>query len=535
MGSRGRPQAGIVALIALLLVTALPLAALAQDGTPGATPAPIQIQTEPSEPLVAPPAGKTELVVAQAADISTLDPQKSTQVNDITVTFNLFDNLLVRARDLTIQPGLATEYRQVDDLTWEFDLREGVTFHNGEEFAADDVEFTIERTYSGEELLTVASNFTTVEDVVVVDPQTVQIVTKAPDPLLPARLAFYGGQILPKDYFAEVGPDGFNAQPVGTGPVSFVEYVVGDRLTLARNDDYWGGPIAFETVVFRPIPETSTRIAALEAGEVDIITKVPPDQVQDVADLENARIEQVLYNGLYVLGVNSTVPPLDNPLVKQALSLAIDREAIVEELFGGQGSVPSQPAVEGDFAYDPSLPAYPYDPERAEALLAEAGYNGEEIVIETTDGYLSNDLAMAEIIAQGWEDIGVNVSLQQIETAVRAEKNRTKSFLGMWWSDPTSTLLDPDGMMWRLLAPEGAQPYFRNEEFDALGAEARTSLDPALRERNYHRMFEIFNENFPWIPIIQPLESYGVANYIEWYPYSNQYFNLRAENLSLAG
>ncbi|CAA9536427.1 MAG: Oligopeptide ABC transporter, periplasmic oligopeptide-binding protein OppA [uncultured Thermomicrobiales bacterium] len=535
MGSRRRTTPGIVALLALLLATALPLTALAQGGTPAASPAAVEVPSEPSEPLVAPPAGKTELVIAQSADVSTLDPQKSTQVNDISVTFNLYDNLLTRGRDLSIQPMLATEFNQVDDLTWEFQLREGVTFHNGEEFGADDVEFTIERTYSGEEGLTVASTFSTVQDVVVVDPLTVQFVTKAPDPLLPARLAFYGGQILPKDYFTQVGPDGFNQAPVGSGPVSFVEYVVDDHLTLARYDNYWGDPIAFQTVTFRPIPETSTRIAALQAGEVDIITKVPSDQVQDVADLENARIEQVLYNGLYVLGVNSTVPPLDNPLVKQALSLAIDRQAIVEELYGGQGVVPSQPAVPGDFAYDPSLPAYPYDPERAEALLAEAGYNGEEIVIETTDGYLSNDLAMAEIIAQGWEDIGVNVNLSQIETSVRAEKNRTKTFLGMWWSDPTSALSDPDGMMWRLLAPEGAQPYFRNEEFDRLGTEARTSLDPALRERNYRRMFEIFNENFPWLPIIQPQESYGVANYISWFPYANQYFNLRAENLTLGG
>ena len=525
--TRIRPMLGMVVLLAMLAAALGPAAA--QDATPTGA----QVATEPSEPLEAAPADKTTLVVAQPADVSTLDPQKSTQVNDITVTFNLYDNLLARDRNLTIQPMLATEFGQVDDLTWEFKLRSGVTFHNGETFGADDVEFTIERTYSGEEGLTVASNFTTVADVVVVDDLTVRILTKAPDPLLPGRIAFYGGQILPKDYFTEVGPEGFAAKPVGTGPVSFVENVVGERLTLARNDEYWGGAIAFEQVVFRPIPEISTRVAALETGEVDIITKVPPDQVQQVRDLENARIEQVLYNGLYVLGVNSTKPGLDNPKVKQALSLAIDRQAIVEELWSGQGAIPSQPAVPGDFAYDPSLPPYEYDMERARQLLEESGYNNEEIVVETTNGYLANDQAMAEVIVAGWEELGVNVRLDLIETAVRAEKNRTKTFLGMWWSDPTSALNDPDGMMWRLLAPEGAQPYFRDPEFDRLGAEARTSLDPALREANYHEMFRIFNENFPWLPILQPQESYGVANTVDWYPYANQYFNLRTENLKL--
>jgi peptide/nickel transport system substrate-binding protein len=527
---RFRPVVGAVALLLLLGV----LPARAQDATPAGTPA-IEIATAPSEPLVAPPPGKTELVVAQSADVASLDPQLSTVVNEITVTFNLYDNLLARGRDLTLQPMLATEWNQVDDVTWEFNLREGVTFHNGEPFGADDVEFTIERTYSGEEGITVASVFTTVQDVVVVDDLTVQFITKAPDPLLPGRLAFYGGQIIPKDYFASVGAEQFNLNPVGTGPVSFVEWVPDDHLTLARNDNYWGGPIAFERVTFRPIPETAARIAALETGEVDIITKVPPDQVQQVADLENARAEQVRYNGLYVLAVNSKVPPLDNPLVKQALSLAIDRQAIVDELWSGQGTVATGPVVPGDFAYDPSAPPYPYDPERATQLLEEAGYNDEELIIETTDGAIANDRPMAEAIAAMWEDVGINVRVDVIEPSVRAEKNASKSFLGFWWSDPTSVLNDPDGMMWRLLGPGGAQDYFRDEEWDALGAEAKTSLDPALREANYRRMFEIFNENLPWIPILQPLESYGVANYIDWYPYANQYFNLRTENLGLGG
>ncbi len=521
------PLVGLVVLIALLAMAVLPVAA--QDATPAGSAA-----NQPSEPLVPAPADKTELVIAQSADVTALDPQLSTTANDITVTFNLFDNLIFRNRNSELQPMLATEWALVDDTTWEFKLREGVTFHNGEEFKADDVEFTIERTYDPEAGTSVAIVFGTVEDVQVVDDYTVRFLMKAPDPLLPARLAFYGGQMLPKDYFNEVGAEAFNAAPVGTGPVRFVERVPDDHLTLARYDDYWGEPIAFETVIFRPIPETAARIAALQTGEVDIITKVPPDQVEQVRNLENARVEQVRYNGLYVLAVNSKVPPLDNPLVKQALSLGIDRQLIVDELWSAQGTVPTGPVVEGDFAYDPNAQPFEYDPDRAKQLLEQAGYNGEEVVIETTDGYVANDRPMAEAIAAMWEEIGVNVRVDVIEVAVRAEKNSNKTFLGMWWSDPTSALNDPDGMMWRLLAPGGAQDYWRQEEFDRLGMEARTSLDSALREQNYRRMFEIFRENLPWIPVIQPLESYGVSNSIEWYPFSNQYFNLRADNLQLA-
>jgi peptide/nickel transport system substrate-binding protein len=302
---------------------------------------------------------------------------------------------------------------------------------------------------------------------------------------------------------------------------------------LTRNDNYWQEPIAVETVIWRPIPEASARIAALETGEVDIITRVPTDQVQRVADLPNARAESVLYNGLYVIATNSQAEPLDDPLIKQAMSLAIDRQLIIDELWSGQGIVPTQPAVSTDFGYDDTLPPLAYDPDAARALLEEAGYDGTPVVFETTSGYLANDLTMAEAIAAMWQDVGLTVDLSVIEVSVRAEKNQNKSFLGVWWSDPTSALSDPDGMMWRLLGPGGAQDYWRDEEFDRLGAEARASLDPELRAANYKQMFQIMLENLPWIPVLQPYESYGVVNYVEWYPYSNQYFNLRADNLQL--
>jgi len=520
----GVHRALLIFLALVLVLTLAPAlgAATAQEASPAAGP---------SEELTPTPADKTELVIGQVADVSTLDPQLSTVANDIFVTFNLFDNLVRRTRDLQLEPMLATEWNQVDDLTWEFKLRDGVTFHNGEAFGADDVEFTIERTYDPEANTRVATVFTTVEDVQVVDDLTVRIVTKAPDPLLPGRLAFYGGQMLPRDYFTEVGAEAFGQEPVGTGPVRFEERVPDERLVLARNDDYWGEPIAFERVVFRPIPETAARIAALEAGEVDLITRVPPDQVQRVADLENARLEQVLYNGLYVLVLNTNQAPLDNQLVRQALAHAIDREAIVEELWSGQGEVPTGPAIPTQFAFDPSLPPLPYDPDRARQLLEEAGYDGTPVVFETTDGSITNDRPMAEAITAMWEDVGVTVDLQVIEASVRAEKNAAKSFLGVFWSDPTDTLGDPDGMMWRLLGPGGPQDYWRQEEWDRLGNEARVSLDPAQREQNYRQMYQIFLENYPWIPVLQPYESYGVANTIEWYPYANQVLDLRADNL----
>jgi peptide/nickel transport system substrate-binding protein len=233
-----------------------------------------------------------------------------------------------------------------------------------------------------------------------------------------------------------------------------------------------------------------------------------------------------------VLGVNSKRPPLDNPKIKQALSLAIDRDAILKSLWRGQGIVPNGPVAKGDsLGYDTSRPPLAFDLNKAKQLLQEAGYKGEPVIIETTQGQLQNDRDMSEAIAEMWKKAGVTVQVELIESSVRAEKNRDKTFKGLWWGDPTSTLQDPDGMMWRLLGPGGAYDYWRDPEFDRLGDEARFTMDMKLREANYKKMSDVFLENFPWLPVVQPVESYGVQSYLSWRASPNQTLQLRKEVL----
>ena len=280
----------------------------------------------------------------------------------------------------------------------------------------------------------------------------------------------------------------------------------------------------------RPLPETAPRIAALLKGEVDIITQLPPDQEERLMGYPTTRVAGALYAGLYVLGVNSKVKPLDNPLFKQALSLAIDRDAIVKELWRGRGIVPNSMIAKGDNHYDASLPPLPYSPQEARDRLKKSGYKGEPVYIETTIAYVSQDKAMSEAIAAMWKDIGVNVVIEVIEYSVRAQKGREKSFKGMWWSDPTSTLGDPDGMMWRLLGPGGPMDYWRDPRFDELGNAARFSVDAKFRGEAYKEMTRIFLENLPWIPVIQPYEDYGLQKYVEWTANPNQQFEIRRFN-----
>ncbi|HWO03948.1 MAG TPA: ABC transporter substrate-binding protein [Methylomirabilota bacterium] len=481
-------------------------------------------------PALAQTTQKKELITAQSGDVSKFDPHYSTSSNDVRVSFNLFDNLTSRHPDGKLYPGLATEWKLEGPTTWRFKLRQGVKFHNGDPLTSADVKYSIERTYDPAAKTMVATVFGTIEKVDAPDASTIVITTKKPDPLLAARLAFYGGQVVPKKYLESVGNDAFNAKPIGSGPVRFTSWVKDDRAVLEANPDYWGGKIDMDRWIMRPIPETAPRIAALLKGEVDAITQLPPDQEDRVAANPTTRVAGALYAGLYVLAVNSKRPPLDNPLVKQALSLAIDREAIVKELWRGRGVVPNGPIAKGDNHFDASLPPLAYNPAEAKARLQKAGYKGEEIFIETTVAYVAQDKAMAEAIAAMWKDVGVNVKVEVIEYSVRAQKNREKSFKGVFWSDPTSTLSDPDGMMWRLLGPGGPQDYWREAKFDELGNAARFSVDEKFRGTAYKDMTKIFLEHLPWLPVIQPYEDYGIQKYIDFTPNPNQQFEIRRFN-----
>src|SRR5215469_12745459 len=338
---------------------------------------------------------------------------------------------------------------------WTFKLRQGVKFHNGDPFTSADAKFSLERTYDPNAKTMVATVFTTIDKIEAPDPHTLVIHTKKPDPLLPARLAFYGGQIVPKRYVESVGNDAFNARPVGTGPISLSSWVKDDKAVFDAYGGYWGGKIDVDRWIMRAIPETAPRIAALLKGEVDIITQVPPDQDDRIRANASTRVDGALYAGLYCLGVNSKRPPLDNPLVKQALSLAIN-------------------------------------PKEARERLKKAGYKGEEIFLETTVAYVAQDKAMSEAIAAMWKDVGVNVRVEVVEYSVRAQKSREKSFKGLWWGDPTSTLGDPDGMMWRLLGPGGIYDYWRDAKFDELGNAARFSIDERFRAYAYIQLPKIF-------------------------------------------
>ena len=469
----------------------------------------------------------------QAGDLTVLDPHAPKYANEVRVVGNIFDTLVRRHPDGTLHPCLAAAWRRTGPTTWHFTLRPDVRWHDGSRFTAVDAKYSLDRTFDGSvkaaRLLPV---FQTIDRTEVADPETLVVHTKQPDVLLLAKFAFTG-HMVPWAYIDRVGYTVFNQRPIGSGPLRFVSWTKGDRCILEASKDYWGGRLDLDRVVFRPVPLPEVRVEALLHGDADLITGLTPEHVDRVASHPSTRVVSTPYAGLYVLAVNALVAPLNDRAIRQALSLAIDRDAIVKDLWRGRGLVPNGPIPRGDNHYDVSLPPLPYDPRGARDRLRQAGYRGEPIYLETTVGFIANDKLMTDAIAEMWEDVGVNVVVEVIDSGARNLKNRQQTFKGLWWSDPTSIYRDPDGMMGRLLSPGQFHDYWRHLEFERLRLEARFSGDESVRDDAYRRMTAIFLEHNPWIVVIQPYEDYGIQRYVEFTPSPDQQLELRRFNFRL--
>jgi len=462
-------------------------------------------------------AAARDLVIGQGTDVSHLDPHYSTSASDVNVFFNLYDNLVLRDEQLNLTPGLATSWKLMDEKTWQFKLREGVVFHNGDPCTADDVKFSLERAIADNPRTSVYAALNTIERVEILDPLTVNLVTKSPDPLLPTRLSYYGGMIVPKQYFEKVGREGFRKAPVGTGSIKFVEWKKDERLVFEANKRYWRSPLPYDKIIYKPYPETAARIAALLAGEVDFITAVPPDQVEVIDKSGTARVEGALYAGFFSYTFNVKIPPLDNKLVRQAMHYALDRQAIVKKLWRGRGVVPNDAYPNVDkIGYDAKKSPFEFNPKKAKELLAQAGYKGEEIKLESAVGYLSNDKQLTETVAAMLQDVGINAKVQLLEYSVRAQKVRQKTIEGLLLGDPTSTLLDPDGMFWRLMQPGGLIDYWRHPEWDRLMGEARILQDQQKRDEHYKKAASIFLDEVPVLIVLQPEKTFALKKELQW-------------------
>jgi peptide/nickel transport system substrate-binding protein len=370
--------------------------------------------------------GDSTVTIAVADEPGTLD-MAAGSTGEINIAENIFDSLVDRAqKDGGITPQLAETWEVAEDeLSWTFHLREGVKFTNGEPFNAEAVKYSIERFLAEDYTTSFASYWTALDNIEVVDELTVKFNLKEPNPVLAQTMPWHS-LVVPPKYTEEVGAEKFGSAPIGTGPYKLKEWRRGDRLILEANEDYFAGAPEIKTVVFRFIEDASARTAALLSGEIDIAAPVDIEQAEQVENADGVSLKTQEFSILRDrLMMRQDKPPFDDVRVRQAVNMAIDREAIVDNILAGYGELTNGPIVKGEFGWSQELEesGYEYDPEKAKELMAEAGYgDGVQVTFDTRPGTFPKDGETPVAIAEYLAKIGIKTKIVENEYAQFLEK-----------------------------------------------------------------------------------------------------------------
>jgi len=501
--------------------------------------------------------GRQTLIVGIEDTPLTLDPADYSHRPTETLLRNMFDGLVTRDTRSGVHMEIAEEMEWIDELTLQVKLREGVTFHDGTELTADDVVFTYMRIISENSIefpephSSPRKGFVgSLESIEKVDDYTVKMHFTAPYP--PYEQLFVHNQIVPKGYLEEVGTQGFIENPIGAGPFKFVSAQPGlTEVVLERYDGYFGGapdlaPVSaacVTDVVFRVIPETSTRVAALLAGEVDIIQAVPAELVETLEQTPGIQVKSAPGTQPKWMEMNVSKPPFDDVRVRQALNYAVDKQLIIDELFGGRAVPLAGPLSPFNNFANKNLEPYAYDPDKALSLLGEAGYSDSD-----GDGILDKNgqpFSFTIDTVETWREItgavasqlrllGIDASERVWEYSVLKPQmlNCERSAYLDDWGD---SAFDPVGHFeakWHTYI-EG-EPYGRgnfscysNERVDELIKQGEVTPDAVERQVIYDEAQQIVYEEAPAIFLFLPEEAEAASERVQnWEPASDSRVNL---------
>ncbi len=472
----------------------------------------------------------TTVTVGMNELVTSLDPPTDWAIAATWIHMNLFDCLVWRNRETAeFEPWLAESWENVDETTWRFKLREGVTFHNGEEFNADAVNWTYQRILDDDTMIT-HGQWTFIDQINILSPYEVEIKTTAPEPAFLSKMSGTGCGIQAPEHGMAQAESGEEYVPIGTGPFQFVDWVKDDSITMAANENYWQGKPDIDTLIWRSIPEVSTRVANLITGDVDLVISVPSQDWERVNENEGTTIKQFLTTQVMMLALR-TGPSEKNPdwegitsdkRIRQAISYAIDREAIID-LIDGMGipvlSRVTPPTLGSSDEFIGQMGEY--DPERAMALLKEAGYNGEELTFHSSTSWL-NQKEVAEALTAMFQAVGLNIDLQVMDVTTFREqiyfpyKNEEiyMDALGNSFFDPWITVLSE-----RSDRRERSGWSGENADMaDQLIREAAVNMDPEARAEQYIEIQRLINEDVPYVYLYQMEDTVGINERLNWNP-----------------
>jgi peptide/nickel transport system substrate-binding protein len=456
------------------------------------------------------------LIVGQIAEPKSLDPAADTAVNDFRILVNLYDGL-VRYKDgtLEVEPSLATSWTISDDgKTYTFKLRDGVEFHDDTPFNAEAVKFNFDRMLKEDHPFhdtgpfPLSFFFSTVSEVKVIDDLTVEFDLSAPYAPFLSNLAYPTGLIVSPDAVKKYGKD-FGRHPSGTGAYKFAQWDSNEKVVVEKNPDYWDGAPSLEAVIYRPITDANTRVAEMLSGGLDVMVEVPPDSLSQFKDNPAFKVSEQAGPHLWFLILNTKDGPFKNKEIRQAANYAINKKALVDNILQGTADVaagPTPPAFA--WAYDDKLQPYPYDPEKAKAMLKEAGYDGSPVTFYVTEGGsgMLDPIAMGTAIQADLEAVGMKVKIETYEWntflgKVNPGLEGKADMAEMAWMTN-----DPDTLPFLALRSDAVPDkggfnsgYYSNPKVDELLEKARQSTDQDERAKLYKEMQDIVHDDAPWV------------------------------------
>jgi len=479
---------------------------------------------------LATPALAKDLTIALASEPTSIDPHFHNLGPNNAFATHIFDRLVKTDEKQSLIPGLAVSWKPLDDATWEFKLRKDVKFHDGSPFTADDVIFTFERAPNVPNSPSSYATYIKGKTVEKIDDHTVHIKTKRPYPLMPNDMSTF--PIVSKKSGAGAKTEDFNSgkAAIGTGPYKFVEYVPGDRIVITRNDDYWGDKAKWDKVTFKPIKSGPSRVAALLAGDVDVIESVPTTDIERLKNEPKVQLSQGISNRVIYLHLDhdrdaspfvkakdgsNIKNPLKDPRVRLAISKAINRDAIVERVMEDVAIKAGQLLPEGFFGVSPKLAPLEHDPNAAKKLLTDAGLaNGFSITIHGPNDRYINDAKIAEAVAQMLTRIGIKTAVETMPRSVyfkRAsrggpDKTPEFSFILVGWgagsgeaSSPLKSLIHTYDKSRGFGASNRGR--YSNAEIDKLIEDALATVDDAKRQKLLAKATEMAIADVAIIPL----------------------------------
>jgi peptide/nickel transport system substrate-binding protein len=469
-------------------------------------------------PAAAPAAPAGEVKIGLAAEPNTFDPHLTVGRNTQIFIVNVYDGLTARDAQGNLVPALAESWRRLTPTTWQFTLRKGVKFHNGDDFNAAAVKFTLDRATNPDTKATVSSELGTIAGTEIVDPFTVNVVTKAPDFLLPVRLGELYGLMLSPSHTSAVGKEGIATKPNGTGPFKLVSWSKNEHLVLEANESYWRGAPKVKRIIVRPILEDAARVAALQAGEVDLISPIPHVRIPELKRNDKLVIKTIAAPRIFHVTIDVRKPPFDNVKVRQALNHAVDVDAIVKSLYFGYGSRLATVVDRGALGYDRSVQPYAFDPKKAKALLAEAGFpNGFETEFDSFTGSIADHAKPAEAIAGYLQKVGLRLKHNVFEFSAFGPRRVQNRNAPLFIYSIGNAYLEPSWVI-RWLTQGGLGMHYKNPKLDEMLTRIEATDDPKKRAPLYSDVQKLIKDEAPFIFLFQADAVFGMSTRIDYTP-----------------